>query len=150
MAVKFRPALGSERAEVEAVVKACGKYVRTYSGIMSLDRLWANGSVHVGLDHDQPGSPIVAFAVAPHLVRKPWTSVYEIGVHPDHQRRGIGAEFIRYLLRASPHRQLRLVCDVTNTGGLAFYESLGFVKLAKDPRTNRTGEGIVDLALRSL
>jgi ribosomal protein S18 acetylase RimI-like enzyme len=133
----------ADRPNIEPLVKACGKYVRTYSGIRNLEKLYRNGSVVVAeIDNE-----IIGFAVAPHLVKKPWTSIYEIGVHPDHQRQGIGRQFIFYIVENSPYRHVRLVCDARNTQGLHFYADLGFKNVGK--RQNRSGETIFDLALKA-
>jgi ribosomal protein S18 acetylase RimI-like enzyme len=141
--VTFRTATPADKPIVDVLVKACGKFVRTYSGIRNLDELYRKGSVALAVSDGE----IIGFAVAPDLVKKPWTSIYEIGVHPDHQREGIGREFIAYLLKRSPYRHLRLVCDARNTQGLHFYADLGFVAI--DKRQNRSGETIFDLALKS-
>lgn len=137
----FRAATIADKPLVDSLVKACGRFVKTYSGIRNLDELYRKGSVHVAEFEE-----IVGFAVAPHLVKKPWTSIYEIGVHPDCQRRGIGRQFIAYLMDESPYRHLRLVCDARNTTGLRFYAELGFVGVGK--RRNRSGDTIFDLALQ--
>ena len=140
--LKFRTATLEDKPTVDALVKACGRFVKTYSGIRNLDELYRKGSVTVATFRGD----IIGFAVAPHLVKKPWTSIYEIGVHPEYQRQGIGRAFIAYLLDNSPYRHLRLVCDARNTAGLRFYSDLGFVGI--DKRQNRSGDTIFDLALR--
>lgn len=139
--INFRAAWPGDAAAVREVVRACGRFVRTYSGIRNLDQLYARG--HVYIAHDWNAGRIAGFAVCPHLIRKNWSSVYEIGVHPDYQRAGIGRDMITYLLGVSPHRRLRLVCDERNDGGLAFYQAVGFRELGR--RQNRSGETIVDL-----
>lgn len=148
--VTFRTASLDDKPRVAALVKACGKFVKTYSGIRNLDELYRKGYVTLAVLDDRVGAldeEIVGFAVAPHLVKKPWTSIYEIGVHPDHQREGIGREFIAYLLKESPYRHLRLVCDERNMSGLIFYSALGFEGVGR--RRNRSGDVIFDLALKA-
>ena len=138
--VTFRSATWDEEPEIKALVKACGKFVRTYSGIRNLQSFYEKGSVYVAETAD---GTKVAFAVVAHLVRKPWSSIYEIGTHPDYQRQGIGARFVRYIQHRSPHDAVRLVCDERNTQGLAFYASLGFKNLGA--RNNKSGDVIYDL-----
>lgn len=142
--VRFRVAHPEDRADVDMTAKVCGRFVRTYFGLRNLDALWAKGHVHVAVAASYEDA-VVGFAVAPHLVRKPWTSVYEIGVHPDYQRHGVGAAFIAYLCRSSPWGTIRLVCDGRNDKALAFYDRLGFRPLGI--RHNRAGEAIHDLEL---
>lgn len=138
--VSFRSAVWEEEPDVKQLVKACGKFVRTYSGIRNLQSFYDKGSVYLA---ETTSGDKVAFAVVAHLVRKPWSSIYEIGTHPDYQRQGIGARFIRYIQHCSPHDAIRLVCDQRNEQGLAFYASLGFKNLGA--RQNKSGDVIYDL-----
>jgi ribosomal protein S18 acetylase RimI-like enzyme len=142
--VTFRTATLGDKPLVGELVKACGKFVRTYSGIRNLDELYRKGFVTVAVVDEVIDEKIVGFAVAPHLIKKPWTSIYEIGVHPDYQRQGIGRAFIVHLANESPYRRLRLVCDARNVNGLHFYTDLGFAAVGK--RQNRSGETIFDMA----
>lgn len=140
--INFRTAADEERQDVEALVKQCGKFVRDYFGLRNLAVYWAKGQVFVA---DTPAGELVAFAVAPDLVRHPWTTIHEIGVHPNWRRLGVGARFVRFLCAMSPHHSLRLVCDVRNEPALALYGSMGFKQLGA--RENRRGDTIVDLEM---
>ena len=140
--VTFRSADWSEEPEIKQLVKACGKFVRTYSGIRDIQKMYDKGSVYVAETIDETK---VAFAVVAHLVRKPWSSIYEIGTHPDYKRQAIGSRFIRYIQHVSPHEAIRLVCDARNTEGFAFYFSQGFTDLGA--RQNKSGDVIHDLEL---
>ena len=102
MTVTFHTATLADKPTVDALVKACGKFVSTYRDIRNLDAMYRKGQVHVA----EKGAALVGFAVAPHLVRSPWTSIYEIGVHPGWQRQGIGRDFVHYLHAVSPHSRL--------------------------------------------
>jgi ribosomal protein S18 acetylase RimI-like enzyme len=138
--VSFRSAEWVEEPEIKQLVKDCGKFVRTYSGIRNLQQLFEKGSVYVAETTEERK---VAFAVVAHLVRKPFSSIYEIGTHPEFQRHGIGRRFISYIQHVSPHNAIRLVCDARNEQGLNFYRSLGFTNLGA--RTNKSGDVIYDL-----
>lgn len=140
--VNFRTARHDERKDVEALVKRCGKFVRDYFGMRGLEKYWAKGQVFLA---ETPKGELVGFAVAPDLVRKPWTTIHEIGIDPTWQRMGIASRFVRFLCAMSPHHRLRLVCDVRNDAALALYGSLGFRQLAA--RENRRGDTIVDLEM---
>lgn len=72
------------------------------------------------------GKTPVGFLVVRHCVRNPWTSLYYIGVHPDHRGKGYGEELIWWLMDDSPHDRIRLVCETTNVKSNEFYKIVGF------------------------
>lgn len=56
-------------------------------------------------------------------------SVYYLGVHPDHQRRGLGKQLmqeIERLLKARGCPKINILVRTSNAKVIAFYESLGY------------------------
>ena len=143
MSVTIRSARDGERPEIEALVRRCGRFVRTYFALRQLDRYYNNGHVMVAVDDDT--GRIVGFNVAVPLVRKPWTSIYEICVDPDARGRGIASEMIGVALAASPHKRIRLVVDERNEDAARLYRGIGFRVIGV--RENRSKERIVDMEL---
>jgi ribosomal protein S18 acetylase RimI-like enzyme len=131
----------TQEKEVRAIVKRCGPYVSTYRALRNLQEYYDNQWVGLLWEDTTP----VGFWVIRHGKRNQWTTIHEIGVVPEAQRRGFGERMVLHLLEASPWHRIRLVCDARNDGGLKFYDRLGFQVLGE--RLNRAGETIVDLEL---
>lgn len=74
----------------------------------------------------ESGGQAVGFMVVRHCTRNPWTSLYYIGVHPDYRGKGYGEELVWWLINDSPHRRIRLVCEVENEASNLFYKAMGF------------------------
>ncbi len=86
-------------------------------------------------EHD---GEIYGFVVVRHLVRKPFTSLYYVGVGSAARSRGLGELLVRWALRTSPHGRIRLICDIDNEKAHTFYERLGFQWT--DTGMNKSGE----------
>lgn len=108
------------------VARASGKFARDFASILfvrqGIRKLYARGAVLGAWVRGE----LVGFCCAPHLVRKPHTSVYYMGVLPEFRQCGAGKALIRHALAASPHGRLELVCEEGNAEGTAFYRALGF------------------------
>lgn len=126
---------------VREIVKRCGKFVSTYRAIRDLPSYYEKGWVGLVWEDGEP----LGFWVIRHGTRNEWTTIHEIGVVPEAQRRGLGSKMIDAILAESPHGRLRLVCDERNAGGIAFYKDQGFY--ARGVRENRAGERIIDMEL---
>lgn len=70
---------------------------------------------------------IVGFICLRHCKRKPHTSVYYMGVHPGHQRKGLASLLLNWAILTSPHHLVELNSEMENVSGRRLYEKLGFV-----------------------
>lgn len=113
------------------VAKASGKFARDFASIMfvrqGIKRLYERQAVLGAWVRGQ----LVGFCCAPHLIRKPHTSIYYMGVLPEYRQSGAGKALVREALKRSPHGRLELVCEQGNPEGLAFYKALGFKQIEK-------------------
>lgn len=141
MVLKATYPVWAEEKEVRAVVKRCGKFVSTYRAIRDLKTYYDKQWVGLVWEDTTP----VGFWVIRHGTRNRWTTIHEIGVVPEAQRKGYGERMVMHLLDVSPHHRIRLVCDTSNDVALKFYDRLGFNVLGA--RLNRAGDTIVDLEL---
>ena len=69
---------------------------------------------------------ILGFICAKHLIRKPHTTVYYMGVEASQHGKGVGRALINWALRTSPWGKIQLVCEEGNEAGSKFYDRLGF------------------------
>ena len=141
MVLKVSYPVWTQEKEVRAVVKRCGPFVSTYRSTRNLQEYYEKGWVSLVWEDATP----IGFWVIREGKRNQWTTIHEIGVVPEAQRRGFGERMVMHLFEGSPHRRIRLVCDARNEGGLKFYDRLGFRVLGE--RLNKAGETIVDLEL---
>lgn len=131
----------AQEKEVRAIARRCGKFVSTYSGIRDLQMYYDRGWVGLLWVDDEP----VGFWVIRHGTRNRWSTIHEVGVVPEAQRKGYGERIVMHILEQSPHRRIRLVCDARNDGALKFYDRIGFRTLGQ--RLNKAGDTIVDMEL---
>jgi len=73
------------------------------------------------------------------------TDLQRIGVHPDHQRRGLAGALLDAAV-ADVDRMLLEVAD-DNDAALAFYRRRGFVEIDRRPRYYRSGAAAVVMEL---
>lgn len=113
------------------VAKASGKFARDFASIMfirqGVKRLYERKAVLGAWINNE----LVGFCCAPHLIRKPHTSIYYMGVLEQHRQSGAGKALVLFALKESPHGRLELVCEAGNPEGLAFYKALGFKQVEK-------------------
>jgi ribosomal protein S18 acetylase RimI-like enzyme len=83
------------------------------------------GNVLVALSED---GEVVGFAwVAPMKpLRMHWSTLYDLGVHTEHQRAGIGGKLLEACKQVAKCGEVRLVCDTRNTKAKEFYLRRGF------------------------
>lgn len=74
----------------------------------------------------EAGGKVVGFVAVRHLVRKPYTSLHYVGVDPEWRSRGVGERLVRWAWRKSPHKAVRLLCEIENKPAHKFYRRLGF------------------------
>jgi ribosomal protein S18 acetylase RimI-like enzyme len=139
--MNMRSTTMDEKETVAAVVKACGKEVKTYFDIRNLNDYFQAGHVWVMEDNDE----MVAFAVAVPLKKSPVVSLYEIGVKPEHRRRGILTLMLNHLRSVHPDRLIRLVVGETNIEARAAYLCRGFREVGTS--VTRKGQFIVKMEL---
>lgn len=73
------------------------------------------------------GDAMVAFAITQVVLDE--ATLFNIAVHPDHQRHGYGRQLLEHLIQELEQREiltLWLEVRASNTRAIALYESLGF------------------------
>jgi len=122
--MKIRKASKRQHKKILELAKL-SPYTRDFGHIMfSGDKAYENGWVRVLV---KKGVGPVGFTCVRHKVRQPETSLYFIGIHPDHQRGGIGELFLKDLKEQSPHKRITLNVMKDNEGAVSFYRKHGFV-----------------------
>src|SRR5262245_17383990 len=93
--------------EHPAIVKLarCSPYTqdfsnRIFSGPASYEKGWITISMH--------GDELCGFCCVRHKVKEPVTSLYFLGIDPQHRRLGIGNSLLQDLKRRCPHPCIRL------------------------------------------
>ena len=125
----------SDREAVEVCVRKCGRFVRSYFGLFNLDDHYLNGNVWKAVDPADPET-VLAFAVAVPLKRTEVTSLYDFGVAPEAEGRGLGR---RMLQTVRVGRPLRFVVDHRNTDAFLFYQACGLTPKTEQPQPTRAG-----------
>ena len=98
------------------------KYTRDYGHIMfSSPEAYMRGWILVATIDGE----IVGFTCVRHKVRAPETMLYFIGIHPDHQGKGIGWFMLEEIMENGPHDIMSLNVMKDNPA-LKFYERHGF------------------------
>lgn len=124
--VEVRPLKLREDPVVCSLAKLSGRFARDFASILfirrSLEQLYRSEAVLGAFARES----LVGFCCCKHLVRKPHSSIYYMGVHPEFRQLGAGKALVQSALRASPWHRLELVCEEDNTEGMAFYKALGF------------------------
>ena len=134
-------ALPEDRRDVERLVRQCGKEVRDYFDMRNLDAYWDSGSVW--MLHVSPVEEPVGFAVVYMQRRKPVLSLYDIGVHPEWRRFGLGTALMYgvfgWYREKHGAERLRLVVSATNDVAIGTYRKWGLEALElKETRRNGT------------
>lgn len=74
--------------------------------------------------------------------------LYQLYVHPEHQRAGIGRMLLDEVEQSFPEaHSIRLEVEEANTQALGFYLANGFVKSGADPEPETAETGISSLVL---
>lgn len=119
--ITIEPASLADKIEIDLLVKKCGKHVRDYFGIRNLEEFYKSGYVWIIRE-----SQIIAFAVAVPLKKSQVISLYEIGVDPDHQKKGHAKRLLQHIQEIYPDRDYHFVVNETNFDGRAAYKRMGF------------------------
>lgn len=102
------------------------KYSRDFCSVPSVgintEHLYAVGGVGKAV----VGKRLVGFVNFKHLQRKPFSSIYYMGVDPNHRRQGVGGKLVQWVMDTSPHKIIQLTCYNANEAAQKFYHRLGF------------------------
>ena len=125
MTVRVARATLSDDAALCAIAKQ-HKHTKDFCSILfirrSIEELYAAG----GIGKATQRGKVVGFVCSKHLIRKPYTSIYYMGVDEAHTREGIGLALIDWTFQRSPHNRIQLICEDINKSALEFYASAGF------------------------
>jgi ribosomal protein S18 acetylase RimI-like enzyme len=77
-----------------------------------------------------------------------FVTLYQLYVHPDAQRRGVGSLLLDEIIAAFPDaKSLRLEVEPENTGAVAFYTAKGFAQVGNTDNCGKDQSGIPALIL---
>jgi len=113
-------------SKIQKIAKQ-SKFTRDFCSILFVRqniRAWYKEGV-VGKAVNAKGE-ILGFICAKHLIRKPHTTIYYMGVALEHRGKGVGKRLLQWALKQSPWGKLQLVCEEGNAEGSKFYDALGF------------------------
>jgi ribosomal protein S18 acetylase RimI-like enzyme len=117
----IRYAVVEEHREILGVAKQ-SKYTRDYSNmIFSSTQNYENNDTAIYTLRNK----IIAFTNYRHLVRKPTTTLYFIGVDKEHQSKGLGEKLLHWAVTNSPHKHLTFKVSKDNEGAIKFYQRIG-------------------------
>lgn len=68
---------------------------------------------------------LLGFVYVKHLLKRPYSKLHFMTVHPSARHRGIGAMLIAWARSITPHVHMRLMCETNNVEALAFYRAQG-------------------------
>jgi ribosomal protein S18 acetylase RimI-like enzyme len=102
------------------------KFTRDLTAVFTRQNLaefYANKSVILIME--KRSHELAAFLYGKHLVRRPYSSLYYMGVDPRHRGTGLGRILVERFAKDSPHGCVQLVCDDVNPTN-DFYRHMGF------------------------
>jgi ribosomal protein S18 acetylase RimI-like enzyme len=117
--VRVRKALWAEHKAICQLAKL-SPFSRTFLDIRFIQEYYVKGEVLVAEDRGK----LVGFICVRHCVRKPHTSVYDMGVAVP--RQGVGAKLLEAVEKASPWKRIRLISEKANSNAGKFYTAMGF------------------------
>lgn len=133
--MKVRAATLADRDEIIRISKQ-SKFTKGVSNPMFMDtKSFEKGEVGVAVSATRG---IVGFTAVHHLVRKPYTSLYYIGVDDRFRSRAVGERIVQWVIDSSPHGRIRLICELENPRAHAFYDRLGFSRVGQG--ANKAGQ----------
>lgn len=100
------------------------------TGLSTLEEAWRNGQLFVATDDDDG---VVGFAMLGEVGGH--AHLWELDVHPDHGRRGIGRALLEHVCRAAAeegYRRITLTTFVDVAWNAPFYRRAGFFELRGD------------------
>jgi ribosomal protein S18 acetylase RimI-like enzyme len=111
-----------------------------------LDTFYENRSVLLGYVRNPRSITAVGFLYGRHLVRRPYSSLYYMGVDPEARSHGVGRAMVSLFLSHSPHGCIQLVCDEPNPAN-EFYARVGFQRIGEG--ASKKGVPFIRWELRS-
>lgn len=135
----IRAAKPEELRTIFTLSRACGPYTKKLSEVRFIQEYFTRGEMLVITHADV----IVGFALIRNLVRKPYTSIYYLGVHPTARGRGLGKRLLTHIELQSPHAEVRLGVDEDNTESQAFWKRCGFVQ--HDTTVTKRGSNVFQM-----
>lgn len=131
--MKVTTAKVKDHEKLLAVAKK-SKYTSGFSNIIySGPEVYAKGFIGAA----KIGRKVVGFVCLRHAIRKPQTTIYDIGVDPDYKRRGVGKALLDWAMSTSPHKRIVLNVDKRNKEAIAFYRKTGFRKIGEGAWKNK-------------
>lgn len=125
--VKVRCAKPSEHEAILKVART-SKYLGGFgNSIYSGPDRYAVGAIGIA----KIGRKVVGFVCLRHAVRKPQTTVYDIGTLPEYKKKGVGKAIIDWVMEQSPWNRIVLNVDVRNKEAIDFYKKIDFKTISK-------------------
>lgn len=128
----IRAARDDEHDEIVRVAKL-SPYTSDFSNriMFSAKSSYDRGWVRVALAGD--GVTTAGFACTRDKIRQPECTLYFVGVHPQHQRRGLAWALCRSVMDHSSHKIMVLKCAKSNSQAKALYDKQGFLTTGETP-----------------
>jgi len=89
------------------------------------------------------GNEIVGFACVRHCIKRPYTTIYYLGVALAERGKGIGRMLEERVEEDSKHPTIKIGIEEDNTDGILFWESLGFEN-SQRTTTTKSGKTIIE------
>lgn len=99
------------------------RFTKGFADVRYIQEYYSNGWVGKAT----VSTELVGFVCLRHCIKRPWTTIYYLGVVPSLARTGIGSRLVDWVWNTSPHPSLRLGIEATNADGLAFWTRQGFI-----------------------
>ena len=117
----------SEHKDILAIAKQhrCTKDFGSH--MFSPPSAYEKGWIRAAVDWCTHGKPIIGFVCVRHKVRDPETSLYFMGVHEDHKRKGVAQALLEDIKTRCPNPRIVLNVDKQNQPALDFWKAQGFV-----------------------
>lgn len=124
------PAKWEEDPEICSIAVQ-SKYTKDFSRILfvrqAIEEHYQKEHVGVAVDKNK----IIGFVLVNHLKRKPYSSIYYMGVDKENKMGGVGRALVKWALNSSPWKALQLICEEANVEGSRFYPAVGFKEIEK-------------------
>lgn len=112
------------------VIARQSPYTKDFSNrIYSSEEMYNKDWIGVAYEHDS--EYIAGFVCVRHLVRRPYTSLYFLGVDKNHKRQGVGTALLKWVIDETPHKEIRILVANKNREALRFWKAKGFKKFEK-------------------
>lgn len=124
MSIPVMVGLANYEADHKALLKLAKQspYTVGFADVRFIQEYYSSGwIIKATLDEE-----LVGFACIRHCLKRPYTTVYYLGVAEGKRRMGVGDLIMTYIRCVTPHKELRLGVDESNKGGRDFWVRLGF------------------------